>query len=154
MPLSYNLTTFFDARAEICQIFRGIFGKSKISKGHSEIIWTLVLVTQSVSLSVSHNFPSHHVHRRHVEKLCKLSGLNCTAQSETRIPQSNWREGCSEYILLTLKFWNLLWSICSVAKWLERTSGHYECCSAPSPCLFPACNLCERHTLAKHKNKQ
>ena len=43
---------------------------------------TVCCTGQSVSLSVSHNFPSHHVHRRHVEKLCKLSGLNCTAQSE------------------------------------------------------------------------
>ena len=43
---------------------------------------TVCSTGQSVSLSVSHNFPSHHVHRRHVEKLCKLSGLNCTAQSE------------------------------------------------------------------------
>ena len=41
MPLSYDLTTFLDSRAEICQIFRGIFGKSKISKGNSEIIWPL-----------------------------------------------------------------------------------------------------------------
>ena len=41
MPLSYDLTTFLDSRAEICQIFRGIFGKSKISKEHSEIIWPL-----------------------------------------------------------------------------------------------------------------
>ena len=37
----YDLTTFLDSRAEICQIFRGIFGKSKISRGHSESIWPL-----------------------------------------------------------------------------------------------------------------
>ena len=42
MPLSYDLTSFLDSRAEICQILGGIFGKSKISKGHSEIIWPLV----------------------------------------------------------------------------------------------------------------
>ena len=41
VPLSYDLTTFLESRAEICQLFRGIFGKSKISKGHSEIIWPL-----------------------------------------------------------------------------------------------------------------
>ena len=41
MPLSYDLTTFLDSRAEICQIFLGIFGKSKNSKGHSVIIWPL-----------------------------------------------------------------------------------------------------------------
>ena len=35
---------FLDSRAEICQIFRGSFGKSKISKGHSEIIWPLEYV--------------------------------------------------------------------------------------------------------------
>ena len=38
VPLTYDLTTFLDSWAEICQIFRGIFGKSKIPKGHSEII--------------------------------------------------------------------------------------------------------------------
>ena len=40
-----------------------------------------------------------------------------------------------------------------VAKWIEWTSDHNECCSAPSPRSFPACNLCERHTFAKHKKK-
>ena len=44
VPLSYDVTTFLDSRADICQFFffwgggRGIFGESKISKGHSEII--------------------------------------------------------------------------------------------------------------------
>ena len=44
MPLSYDLTTFLDSRAEICPIFWGTFGKSKISKGHSEIIKPLVIL--------------------------------------------------------------------------------------------------------------
>ena len=33
-----------------------------------------------------------------------------------------------------------------MAKWLEQTSGHNECCSVPSPFLVPALDLCERHT--------
>ena len=37
------------------------------------------------------------------------------------------------------------------AKWLEQTSGHNECCSAPSPHSVPACDLCERRTFTKHK---
>ena len=38
-----------------------------------------------------------------------------------------------------------------MAKWLERTSGHNKCCSAPGPFSALACELCERHTFAKHK---
>ena len=38
-----------------------------------------------------------------------------------------------------------------MAKRIEWTLCHNECCSAPSPCLFPTCDLCERHTFAKHK---
>ena len=34
---------------------------------------------------------------------------------------------------------------------VEWMSGYNECCSAPCPHSFPACNLCERNTLAKHK---
>ena len=66
---------------------------------------TVCSTGQSVSLSVSHNFPSHHVHRRHVEKLCKLSGLNCTAlhSLKTRISQSNLTEGCSCFYTQILK---------------------------------------------------
>ena len=41
-------------------------------------------------------------------------------------------------------------ALVQMAERLEQASGHNECCSAPSPCWFPACNLCERHTFAKH----
>ena len=37
-----------------------------------------------------------------------------------------------------------------MAKWIEWMSGHNECCSAPSPRSFPAYDLCERNTFAKH----
>ena len=50
MPLYYDLTTFLDSRAEICQIFRGIFGKSKFSKGHSEINWPLVISSKGIDV--------------------------------------------------------------------------------------------------------
>ena len=40
-----------------------------------------------------------------------------------------------------------------VAKQLDRTLGHNECCSAPSPCSVPSCDLCQSHTFTKHKNK-
>ena len=38
-----------------------------------------------------------------------------------------------------------------MAKWIEWTLGHNECCRAPSPRSFPTCNLCERNTFTKHK---
>ena len=41
--------------------------------------------------------------------------------------------------------------IVQMAKKLERTLGHIECCSAPSLCWVPACDPCERHTFTKHK---
>ena len=44
----------------------------------------------------------------------------------------------------------LIKPLVQMAKRLERTSGHNECCSAPSPRLVPTCNVCERHTFAKH----
>ena len=41
-----------------------------------------------------------------------------------------------------------------MAKQLEQMSGHSECYSAPSPHSVPVCDLCERNTFTKHKNKQ
>ena len=42
-------------------------------------------------------------------------------------------------------------ALVQIAKRIEWTSGHYECCSLPSPHLFPSCDLCERHAFADHK---
>ena len=39
-----------------------------------------------------------------------------------------------------------------MAKRLDWMLGHNECCSAPSPRSYPACNLCERNTFVKHKH--
>ena len=41
-----------------------------------------------------------------------------------------------------------------MTKRIQRTLGHNECCGAPSPRLFPTCNLCERNTFAKYTNKK
>ena len=40
------------SRAEICQIFCGFLGKSKISKGHSEINWPLECLKGCISNSI------------------------------------------------------------------------------------------------------
>ena len=47
---------FLDTWAEICQIFRWFFGKFKISKRHSEIIWPLPYFTFFTgTLKLDHN---------------------------------------------------------------------------------------------------
>ena len=36
---------------------------------------------------------------------------------------------------------------------VRQMSGHNECCSAPSPRLVPAGDICERHTFWNRKKK-